>query len=84
MWVILDPLLRNCLEEEILGNDEFLYGAYTIIHPIDDGIILIADEDYGVCDWTSVYQHLASIKEQKRLEKIIENDMECEQYEVAI
>lgn len=84
LWVILDPLLRNCLEEEVLFNDEFNYGAYTIVHSIDDGVIVIADEDYGVCDWTSVYQHLTRVKEKKRLENIIENELESEPYEVAI
>lgn len=82
VWVILDTYLTNAERDEIFSTENF--GADVQVRPIDDGVVFIIDEDYGQCDWATVYEYLVIIHMKNKQESVVNKKMECEQYEVAV
>lgn len=78
--IILDSLLLFDIPLKVESALSELGGQITI-YPIDDGVVIIADTDYGTVDWALLYDTLLD-KYRKNGE--FKKNLEREYYEVVI
>lgn len=77
LMVIHDDTLH--LNEPIIAGDGHSCGAKLI--PVENGIVILMDEDYGDCNWTEVYQQLINMQTEYKINNELK---ECIPHEMAV
>lgn len=65
LFVILDELIH--FKEKITVGDSREYGA--TLYPVEKGIVIAYDDDYGDCDWTDIFHVLTQNKQLSKVKK---------------
>ena len=65
LFVISDELVQ--FNEKRTAGDTREYGA--TLYPVDKGIVIVYDDDYGDCDWTDIFHVLILNKQNNKANK---------------
>lgn len=70
MFLIEEQTLT--IDEHFTAGDHHEYGAE--IYPVEKGIVIVMNEDYGDCDWSDVYKKLIGIQMENKNKVIKESN----------